>query len=238
MSMKLSVVGTLLVCTLAFPLAADAQFWESGNREYFRWKGRVDGVDDVLVRGSEVRIEHVSAMPIQKQDHRFSAPLPAAEVELRLEVLKGRGSVRLLEQPSKRNQYTAVIRLDDQEQSGASDYEFEISWSREDAKKGSVYDAVFRWRGRVDIGCEIHVQGSRHEVIDDGGSGTQERGANFSSPLPRSDVPVSLEKRKGRGRVELVQSPNAGNGFTAIVKIEDSKGGADDYDFELRWPKQ
>lgn len=234
--MKLSVVT--LVGVLLFPLAADAQFWDSGNREYFRWKGRVDGVDDILVRGSEVRIEHVSAMPIQKQDHRFSAPLPFAEVELTLEVLRGRGSVRLLEQPTKRNQFTAVIRVDDQDHSGDSDYEFEISWSREGSKNKDVYDSGFRWRGRVDIGCEIQIRGNSHEVIDEGGAGTQERSASFSSPLPRSDVPVSVEKRKGRGKVSLVQSPSASNGYTAIVRIEDSKGGADDYDFELRWPRR
>jgi hypothetical protein len=206
--------------------------------ESFRWRGEVDGIDDILVRGSQVKIEHVSALPIQSQDHRFSAPLPFAEVDVQLQVVKGRGSIRILEQPSKRNQYTAVVRVDDQDHSGSERYEFELSWSREDIRDFGVYESTFRWRGRVDIGCEIEVKGKWHTVKDAGGSGTQEKGATFSEALPSSDVPVSVEKKKGRGRVELVDSPDSGNGYTARIKIEDTKSGSDDYEFELKWPRQ
>jgi hypothetical protein len=228
MSMKLALVTPILLSALALP----------AETEYFRWRGDVDGIDDILIKGSQVRIEHVAAKPIQSQDHRFSAPLPFAEVELTLEVMKGRGMVRLMEQPSARNQYTAVVRLDDQDHSGDDRYEFELSWSREDLRDSDVYESTFRWRGRVDIGCEIEVQGRRHQVTDGGGSGTQEKGATFTEPLPASEVPVSVEKRDGRGRVEIVQTPDAGNGYTTRIKIEDTKSGSDDYDIELRWPRQ
>jgi len=50
-------------------------------------------------------------------------------------------------------------------------------------------------------------------------------------------VPVSVEKRKGRGRVELIQTPDSGNDYTAITKIEDTKSAPDDYEAELRWPR-
>ena len=97
---------------------------------------------------------------------------------------------------------------------------------------------TFRWHGRVDIGCEIEVQGRRHLVKDAGGSGTQERGATFSDPLPDSKVPVSVEKLEGRGRVAIVQTPDSTNGYTAVIQIEDTKSGSDDYELELRWPRQ
>lgn len=226
--MKLALVTPILLSVLGLP----------AETEYFRWRGDVDGIDDLFIKGSQVRIEHVAAKPIQSQDHRFSAPLPFAEVELTLQVIHGRGSVRLMEQPSQRNQYTAVVRVDDQDHSGDDRYEFELSWSREDLRETDVYESTFRWRGRVDIGCAIEIQGRRHTVKDAGGTGTQEKGATFSEPLPSSEVPVSVEKRDGRGRVEIVQTPDAGNGYTTIVKIEDTKGGSDDYDIELRWPRQ
>jgi hypothetical protein len=226
--MKLALVTPILLSALAIP----------AETEYFRWRGDVDGIDDILIKGSQVKIEHVAAKPIQSQDHRFSAPLPFAEVELTLQILHGRGSVRLLEQPTKRNGYTAVVRVDDQDHSGDDRYEFELSWSREDLRETDVYESTFRWRGRVDIGCEIEVRGSGHTVKDAGGSGTHEKGATFSEPLPSSEVPVSVEKREGRGRVEIVQTPNAGNGYTAVIKIDDTKGGSDDYEVELRWPRQ
>jgi hypothetical protein len=226
--MKLALATPILLSALALP----------AETEFFRWRGEVDGIDDILIKGSQVKIEHVSAKPIQSQEHRFSDPLPFAEVELTLEVLHGRGSVRLLEQPSRRNGYTAVVRVDDQDHGGDDRYEFELSWSREDLRGSDVYESTFRWRGRVDIGCEIEVQGSRHTVKDAGGSGTREKGATFSEPLPGDEVPVSVEKRDGRGDVELVQSPDAGNGYTAVIRIEDRKSGADDYEIELRWPRQ
>jgi hypothetical protein len=143
-----------------------------------------------------------------------------------------------MEQPSQRNQYTAVIRVDDQDHSGDDPYEFELLWSRDDIHESRVYESTFRWRGRVDIGCEIEVQGRRYTVKDAGGSGTREKGATFSEPLPETEVPMSVEKRDGRGDVEIVQTPDAGNGYTAVLRIEDDKSGADDYDIELRWPRQ
>lgn len=225
--MNLALVGPLFVYALG-----------SYGEETFRWRGRVDGIDDILIKGSQVRIEHVSALPIQNQDHRFSAPLPFAEVDLTLNVVQGRGNVRLMEQPSARNQYTAVVRVDDQDHSGNAEYEFELSWSREDLRESDVYESVFRWKGRVDIGCEIEIRGRSHQVKDSGGSGTREKSASFSHPLPGDDVPVSVEKVDGRGRVELVQTPDSGNGYTAIVRIDDNKGGADDYEIEVRWPRQ
>jgi len=44
--------------------------------ERFRWKGRVDGVVEILIQGRSVRIHHLEAKPIQEQDYRFSASLP------------------------------------------------------------------------------------------------------------------------------------------------------------------
>ena len=96
-------------------------------------------------------------------------------------------------------------------------------------------EGVFRWSGRVDIGAEIAIRGNSHDVRDQGGSGTQEIDARFSQPLPRSDVPVNLRKIRGRGRIELLQTPSARNNYVAKVRIVDEKSGADDYEFELTW---
>jgi hypothetical protein len=227
--MKLAFMAPILFATVA----ASAQ-----DTEYFRWRGRVDGVDDIFIQGSKVWIEHVSAQPIQKQDHRFSAPLPFAEVDLELEVRKGRGDVRIMQQPSQRNEFTAVVRVDDQDNGGDADYEFELSWSRKESKDRDAYSSTFKWRGRVDIGCDIEIRGRTHKVIDKGGSGTQEKSANFDAALPDSSVPVSVDKRHGRGRVTIVQTPSASNDYTAVVRIDDDKGGADDYEIELRWPRE
>lgn len=219
--------------------------WDDSRTEFFRWRGRVDGADDILIRGNQVRIEHRSALPIQNQDYRFSAPLPRGLMSVRLRTIRGRGPVQLLEQPNSRNKFTAVVRVDDGRPSGADEYEFELSWNPPASPPdwGSGYPPgasreVFRWRGRVDIGAEVSIHDQRHHVVDMGGQGTREVGASFSSPLPEAQIAVSLRKVRGRGRVELVSTPGASNRHTAMVRIEDPKGGADDYEFELTWPRR
>ena len=212
--------------------------------ERFQWKGRVDGVDEILIRGRSVTVNHLEAKPIQRQDYRFSAALPSRDVEVELRSVEGRGRVRLMEQPSARNDYTAVVRIED-DKGGDADYAFELRWDDddgwsfrrddEDEDDWDDEDSVFRWEGRVDIGAEIEIHAQTHTVKDMGGRGTREFRADFLSSLPERDVPVSVYKLDGRGDVELVQAPDAGNGYTAIVRIEDDKSGADNYEFELRW---
>ena len=91
------------------------------------------------------------------------------------------------------------------------------------------------WRGRVDdvTLLEIRDRSVRDRVIS--GQPAQRVDYNFSSGLPRSEVRVSVDKRKGRGEVRVVEQPNRRNGYTAIIEIRDSSGGAADYEIEVRW---
>jgi hypothetical protein len=91
------------------------------------------------------------------------------------------------------------------------------------------------WRGRVDDYVELNIQGNRVRSREREGSQTINEQVSFSNPLPRADVAVSVRKRNGRGRVSVVQQPNQSNNYTAIVKIDDEKGGADDYEIEMEW---
>ena len=102
---------------------------------------------------------------------------------------------------------------------------------------GSSYSGPGRmtWRGRVDHYVELNIQGNRVRSREREGSQTLDEQASFSSPLPRADVSVSVKKRDGRGQVSVVQQPNQSNNYTAIVKIDDEKGGADNYEIEMEW---
>ena len=46
---------------------------------------------------------------------------------------------------------------------------------------------------------------------------------------------VERVQQLGRGKITVQQQPTARNNYTAIVRIEDSKGGADRYRFNLAW---
>ncbi|MGH9427619.1 MAG: hypothetical protein ACRD2L_15110, partial [Terriglobia bacterium] len=92
-----------------------------------------------------------------------------------------------------------------------------------------------RWRGTVDGESQLTVRRSDVESRTLSGLPASGINFNFTSPLPRRAVDVRLEKKKGRGNVELVQQPSRNNDFTVVVQIRDEKGGSDQYEFELIW---
>lgn len=100
---------------------------------------------------------------------------------------------------------------------------------------GSGGSGGMTWRGRVDdvTVLEIRDRSVRDRVVS--GQPAQRVDYNFSSALPRSEVRVSVDKRKGRGEVRVVEQPNRRNGYTAVIEIRDSSGGAADYEIEVRW---
>lgn len=100
---------------------------------------------------------------------------------------------------------------------------------------GYTGPGTMTWRGRIDDYVELTIQGNRAYSRERRGAPTYNERYNFSNPLPRSDVRVFVKKRDGRGRVQLLQQPNRSNGYTAIVTVDDDKGGADDYEIEVRW---
>ena len=91
------------------------------------------------------------------------------------------------------------------------------------------------WRGRVDAYVELTIQGNRVRSIERDGAPTVNEQVNFSNPLPRADVRVSVNKLNGRGEVSVIEQPNQSNNYIAIIKIVDDKGGADDYEIQVDW---
>jgi hypothetical protein len=92
-----------------------------------RWRGRVDIEVLLEVRRDSVTEKNVTGRSFNNGRYTFSAPMPARELELRIENKKVRGSVEVVEKPSPSNNYTALIRVRDP-QKDAADYEFELSW--------------------------------------------------------------------------------------------------------------
>jgi hypothetical protein len=100
--------------------------WGSSGR--LSWRGRVDGEIEIEIRGSSVRERHLSGQPPFGVRTNSGWSLPRRDVNVRVEKLRGRGRVEVVEQPSARNGYVAVIRINDS-QGGADDYELEVSWN-------------------------------------------------------------------------------------------------------------
>lgn len=94
---------------------------------------------------------------------------------------------------------------------------------------------MVRWAGRVDADVYIYIQNGTTRTQTMSGQATFGDQATFSTPLPRRAMNVSINKKNGRGSVDIIQQPTSGNGYTAVVRIQDNDSGADNYEFEMTW---
>jgi hypothetical protein len=91
------------------------------------WRGTVDDVTQIKVQESSVEASAISGSPYSDGSYNFSSPMPSRRLNVRLNKLRGRGDVLIVQQPSRDNDFTTVIEIRDPNR-GPSDYEFEISW--------------------------------------------------------------------------------------------------------------
>jgi BON domain len=109
------------------------------------------------------------------------------------------------------------------------------------AEEARIASATLRsgtvaWRGIIDGIDEIIISGGSASVRHLSGTVPREVRVSFSAPIPRSPVNISLLAANGRGAVKIVQQPSGANGYTTIIRIDDSeKGGEKPYDFTLKW---
>lgn len=91
------------------------------------------------------------------------------------------------------------------------------------------------WRGRVDDDVRIRIRGGSADVETLGGTAYYDSQPNFENSLPNRRVSVRVTKNRGRGDIFVEQQPSRENDFTAIIRIKDTRGGADNYEFTLEW---
>ena len=94
---------------------------------------------------------------------------------------------------------------------------------------------LFEWNGRVDREKQITMRGSNLRTFDVGQTEPrQERGRAFSA-LPRQDGEVTVQVMNGRGTVDVIEQPSAQNGYATTIRIQDPRGGADNYRLVAYW---
>ncbi|MDX2033212.1 MAG: RICIN domain-containing protein [Blastocatellia bacterium] len=91
------------------------------------WRGRVDTEVVLEIRGASVTEKSAAGRAFNNGKYTFTSPMPARELDVRVQNRKVRGSVVVVEKPSPANNFTAVIRITDP-QRDAADYEFELIW--------------------------------------------------------------------------------------------------------------
>ncbi len=97
----------------------------------FAFRGWVDGVTAFYIRSDQVRTQVFTGVRSRGERFAFSQPIPSRPLEfLDIEAVGGRGKVELVEKPWEGNDYTAVVRIQDDARGGA-DYSFRLVWRRQ-----------------------------------------------------------------------------------------------------------
>jgi hypothetical protein len=104
------------------------------------------------------------------------------------------------------------------------------------AEASALRSGTVAWSGVVDGVDEIVIGGGSAAVRHLSGEAVRETRASFSTAVPRAPVSVKLLSTTGRGTIQIVQQPAATNGYTTIVRIDDSaQRGGQAHQFTLRW---
>lgn len=92
-----------------------------------RWRGTVDDVSQIKIQEGNVEVSAISGSPSSDGTYDFTSPMPYRRLNVRLNKIRGRGDVRIIQQPTRDNDFTTIVEVRDTNR-GPSDYEFEISW--------------------------------------------------------------------------------------------------------------
>ena len=95
--------------------------------------------------------------------------------------------------------------------------------------------ALFEWTGDVDREVRITMRGRDIWTRDMGNSEYRQHRSRVLSALPYDDGEVRVRLMDGRGDADVIQQPTSRNNYTTIVRIRDSRSGADRYRLDAYW---
>lgn len=91
------------------------------------WRGTVDARVQIIIKGNSLRVNTFAGQDYGNGNFSFTSSLPRRNVTVGFNKTKGRGDVRMVQQPSRDNDYTTIIEIVDND-SGAREYQVEIFW--------------------------------------------------------------------------------------------------------------
>ena len=109
------------------PGGGDQYPTDTGRGGRMTWRGRVDDDVRIRIRGGSADVETIGGTPYSDGQPNFYNSLPPRRVTVRLTMKRGRGEIFIEQQPSRENDFTAIVRIKDSK-GGASGYEFELQW--------------------------------------------------------------------------------------------------------------
>lgn len=91
------------------------------------WSGSVDTDADIIWRGTSVATRSANGARTNARWNRSGGALPSRNVVVTAERGEGRGRVTVVQQPSRSNDYTGIVRISDPD-GGAGNYRIVMRW--------------------------------------------------------------------------------------------------------------
>lgn len=92
-----------------------------------RWRGRVDQKANIVISGSDVQSMDMSGTGLSGATFDINGVLAQRPGSVNANKRSGRGTVTVIQQPSRDNDYTAIVQVFDPG-GGADNYDVEITW--------------------------------------------------------------------------------------------------------------
>jgi len=199
------------------------------------WSGRVDNIARLMLQGNTLQVQDLTNSGVQTTNQNVNGALPRRAVIVNANKFAGRGTVTIVQQPSRANGYAAIIEISDT-RGGADNYRVDLNWQSSGPGREEPYSpGRVTWRGRVDNTANIIVAGNSVSTETVAGSPAFGQTSNINGYLAARPGSIRVRKVNGRGTVNVVQQPSWENDYTAIIRIYDSDGGADNYELEISW---
>jgi len=123
----------------AAALAVSASSLFAQGRPLFDWSGRVDREVRITMHGRDARTQMAGRSPYERARLNVETALPQRDGRVTVRVQDGRGDADVIQQPSARNDYTAIVRIRDRS-SGVDDYRVTAYWMPDEYGNGSWND--------------------------------------------------------------------------------------------------
>lgn len=96
------------------------------QRPLFEWRGQVDREVDIVMRGNDLSTRPRGNERTRSRS-RTQGAIPSAPGYVSVQMQRGRGRAEVVQQPSARNGYTAIVRVRD-DRPGADAYQLHAYW--------------------------------------------------------------------------------------------------------------
>lgn len=167
--MRISMALVLLATTAGAAADQDvtvrhARNWQANASEgWCAIKVRVDGEAEFALRGETLTIRTSTGDPARDVASECSTPLPRNVEDFRFKGVDGRGDVRLLEEPTARNRWMAVVRVRDTKP-GSEEYHFRLEWGRGSSFSGGGRGDGGRPAGSSSDAARMRTRELRREI--------------------------------------------------------------------------